>query len=587
MSDGGRGLQVRLRSLIEAHRAPLARYLARLGVPPGDVDDAAQETFIVASAKLDEIPPGTERAFLFGTAARVASNTRRGVRRRGRTAASSCATPQGALSPGPSIEDLTDQLLGGSLLEDALEQMPPDVQSVFLLVELEDLPVASAARRLGLPEGTVASRLRRARERYDEWCVRTRGSFRLTARAARAGGPPAAGAGSPVDAEIVSWWVRPGETDALRALLGVYARSHPGRPGVASTAFEGTLRARAELSSRMLHGRPPDTFQVNGGRALLSWVKRTSAGEQMEPIDFLFSSEGWSRAFPRDVLDLVSHRGRLYAVPLNVHRTNSLFYNARVFAAHGLHPPATFDELYAAAKELRGRGVVPLALGYRDASLLTMLAFEVVLVGEAGSDYYRDFFAGRRSADDAEIRYALAHIARMLDHANEDAATTAWHGALDLVRTGRAGMAIMGDWAKGYFINEGCRPGEDFGQAQSPGARAFVFATDVFGLPRRATHPAEAIDLLRVFGSKDGQVAFNRFKGSIPARVDVDASAYDPAARSSMCDFMQGPRVPSMPSIVPATFGRALDAAMCTFARRRDPDVVVDAIRSNYCLLGR
>jgi glucose/mannose transport system substrate-binding protein len=147
-------------------------------------------------------------------------------------------------------------------------------------------------------------------------------------------------------------------------------------------------------------------------------------------------------------------------------------------------------------------------------------------------------------------------------------------------------MTVMGDWAKGYLVNAGCRPGEDFGQAPSPGcARAFVFATDVFGLPRRAAHPGDAIELLKVFGSREGQDAFNLLKGSIPARIDVDVTTYDPLAAASMRDFRDGARVPSLTSMAPAAFCRALDTAMGVFARERDPEVVVGAIRANYCLL--
>jgi glucose/mannose transport system substrate-binding protein len=124
--------------------------------------------------------------------------------------------------------------------------------------------------------------------------------------------------------------------------------------------------------------------------------------------------------------------------------------------------------------------------------------------------------------------------------------------------------------------------------APSPGpAKAFVFATDVFGLPKRASHKANAIELLRVFGSAEGQDAFNHLKGSIPARLDADATSYDPWARSSMRDFRAGPRVPSMASMVPLGFSRALDKAMREFARTRDPRVVLSAIAIHYALLRR
>jgi glucose/mannose transport system substrate-binding protein len=578
------GSEARLHLLIEAHVAPLARHLTRFGVAAAEVDDVIQEALIVVSSKLDQVRPGSERAFLFATAGRIASNARRGGRRRDRMSVSLLETGS---EPPPNAEDRIDELLGRSLLEDSLDHMPQDVALVFFLAELQEMAVPNVAARLGLPEGTVASRLRRARSCFDEWAARTRSSMGHVADAARTKADSGrSSTGDPADTEILSWWVQRGEADALRALLGVYDRFHPRHRSIMSATVDDKAHAQTELASRMLQGKPPDTFQVNGGNALFTWVKRTTSGEQMQPIDFLFASEGWGRVFPSDVLDLVSHRGRAYAVPLNLHRTNSLFYNRRIFARADLPPPTTLDELHEVADALRRQGVVPFAMGNRDPWTLTMLAFEAILVGDAGPGYYREFFGGRQSPEDPEIRSALDHVARILDYANDDAADLRWDAALDLMSSGRAAMTIMGDWAKGYLITKGCRMGEDFGQTGAPGtAPAFVFATDVFGLPKRANHPGEAIDLLKVFGSKEGQTAFNQLKGSIPARVDVDVASYDVHARASMRDFWTGPRVPSMTSLVPSGFALAVHAAMGVFARSRDAAAVVSVLRANYDLL--
>src|SRR5579859_24015 len=160
---------VRLRGLVKAYRTPLERYLSRLGVPLAEVEDATQEVFIVAAAKLSGVRPGSERPFLFETAVRVASNARRGLRRREGLSAS---VREAGSDGSPTAEDLTLQLFGRAWLDDALEHMPTDEKVAFLLVEKEGMSVPSVAQRLALPEGTVASRLRRAREYLDVWCAR-------------------------------------------------------------------------------------------------------------------------------------------------------------------------------------------------------------------------------------------------------------------------------------------------------------------------------------------------------------------------------------------------------------------------------
>jgi glucose/mannose transport system substrate-binding protein len=175
-------------------------------------------------------------------------------------------------------------------------------------------------------------------------------------------------------------------------------------------------------------------------------------------------------------------------------------------------------------------------------------------------------------------------VGRILDYANPDASKLGWDGAVELLCTGRAAMTIMGDWAKGYLTSRGF-PFE-FGEVPSPGSgNAFVFATDTFGLPKRATQRTGAIELLRVFGSREGQDAFNPLKGSIPARTDADLTRYDPLARATVLDFWSSPRFPSIASIAPSVFTQALDRAMFAFARNRNQGAVVDVVRAHYDLL--
>jgi glucose/mannose transport system substrate-binding protein len=572
----------RLGALFAQTRAPLARYLLRIGVAPAEVDDAAQEAFMVVASRLADLPPGSERGFLFATAQHVAQNARRGARRRER------ATCRLGDLPGDSMgrsSDLTDRLGARSLVEEALGQLPVDARVVFVLSELEEMPLPRIATRLGVPEGTVASRLRRARAILGEWAARA-----AAAAAFEQARPEGIGGHgerrddlSSRDPEILSWWVSRGETEALRALISVYRRSHP-NASVVSAAVSGTPIARRELRSRMTRGRPPDTFQVNGGTDLFSWVGSGAFRERMEPLDFLFSAEGWGGAFPPDVLELVTHAGRVYAVPVDIHRINTLFYNKGLLLESGLAPPTTLDELHEVAGDLSARGVVPFAFGHKDPWTLTMLAFENVMVAVAGGEYYREFFCGRRSPDDPELSATLAHVGRILDYANPDAASRGWDDAVELLCAGGAAMTIMGDWAKGYLSSSGTP--FDFGEVPSPGgAEAFVFATDTFGLPRRAGQRASAIDLLKVIGSKEGQDAFNPLKGSIPARTDADLSRYDPLARATARDFWSSRRYPSLASLAPTSFTQVLDTAMAKFARTRDARVVADAIRAHYDLL--
>ena len=153
----------RLRRIFDEQFEFVWRYIRRLGLSAADADDAAQRAFVVVARKLDRIEPGKERAFLCGTAQRVVSETRRTAARRHEVAderadrpADSTAQPDQAL----------DRQQARQLLDKVLDAMPEGLRPVFVLFELESMSTAQIAVSLDIPPGTVASRLRRARESF-------------------------------------------------------------------------------------------------------------------------------------------------------------------------------------------------------------------------------------------------------------------------------------------------------------------------------------------------------------------------------------------------------------------------------------
>jgi RNA polymerase sigma-70 factor, ECF subfamily len=155
----------RLRALVDEYHDFIWRSIRRLGVPEADTDDAVQEVFLVASRRLGAIALGSERAFLFGTAMRVASTQRRGASRR-RETPDEHAGDQRDSTPGP--EELTARRRARATLDAVLAELPLDLRTVFVLFELEELTAPEIASLVEIPLGTVASRLRRAREAFRE-----------------------------------------------------------------------------------------------------------------------------------------------------------------------------------------------------------------------------------------------------------------------------------------------------------------------------------------------------------------------------------------------------------------------------------
>ena len=158
-----RSHDARLRELIDRHFDLASRIIRNLGIPDCDVDDLLQQAFSITADRLGDIAAGKERAFLIQTAIRLAASARRAH-------ALSREIPTGDLPDvgdgQPSPEQLTFQIQTRRLLDRALADMDLDLRSVFILYEVEEMTMAEIAAVLQIPAGTVASRLRRAREDF-------------------------------------------------------------------------------------------------------------------------------------------------------------------------------------------------------------------------------------------------------------------------------------------------------------------------------------------------------------------------------------------------------------------------------------
>ncbi len=148
------------------------RMLRRHGVSEADADDATQKVFLVFSRKLDAIDEGRELSFLLRSAVLVASETRRSTRRR----RESDDPPPELPAPHATAPDAAlEQRQALARLDAILENIDEPLRTVFVLHEIEEMTMAEIAETLDVPPGTVASRLRRAREAFESMCE-TRGT---------------------------------------------------------------------------------------------------------------------------------------------------------------------------------------------------------------------------------------------------------------------------------------------------------------------------------------------------------------------------------------------------------------------------
>ena len=316
--------------------------------------------------------------------------------------------------------------------------------------------------------------------------------------------------------EIFSWWTAGGEAEGLNAIMAVYKGLYPDVQIVNATVAGGAgTNAKAVLATRLQGGTPPDSFQVHAGLE----VEKYSPTQYLVPLDNMLDSA----VYPADLLSMLKYEDHYWSIPVNIHRSNVLWYNKTVLKDAGIEAPQTMDQFMAALETLKGKGYIPITMGTKE-GWEGAHVFEGFLLSFLGPDDYIGLWKGTTAWTDPRITSALEAFKKMMTYVNTDNAALTWDGAAQYLTTNKAAFLIMGDWAAGWFASQNFT---DFGWAATPGTNGqFVALSDSFALPKGAPNEVAAKAWLQVVGSKAGQEAFNPKKGSICARTDCDDAAF-------------------------------------------------------------
>lgn len=373
--------------------------------------------------------------------------------------------------------------------------------------------------------------------------------------------------------EIFSWWTSGGEVEALNAIYEIYSEQYPDVEIVNAALAGGQGQGgnmKALLETRMMGGEPPDSFQVHLGREL---IDSHVIADRMEPLGWLYEEEGLYDVFPADVIAIASYEGEPYSVPVNIHRSNVLWYRPSRLAEVGVEePPTTWDEFFTVAELLKEAGIPAFAMAEQGgAGGFSGHVFENILVSVMGPEKYRGLFDGTTGWDDPDVTASLEILNRVYDYANPDFPSTSWGDINDrFISDDGPAMMVMGDWTHGVLMSKGF---DDYRWAPAPGTEGlFMVLSDSFGLPKNAPSRENAVNFLRIVGSKEGQDAFNPIKGSIPARTDGDRSKYDEYLNYAMDSFENDEGVPSIQHGAAAkqSFLLDYDIALADLAANRD-----------------
>ncbi|WP_218511118.1 ABC transporter substrate-binding protein [Variovorax sp. dw_308] len=358
--------------------------------------------------------------------------------------------------------------------------------------------------------------------------------------------------------EVLHWWTSGGEASALNVLKttlekqGVTWNDMP----VAGGGGEAAMTA---VRARVTAGNPPTAVQLLGFD-VQDWAKQGVLAD----LNDMAAKGNWDKVVPPQLQKFTKYNGKWIAVPVNLHTTNWIWANKEVLAKAGVtSEPKDFDEFIASAEKVQKAGFIAIAHGgqpWQDATV-----FDSVVLSTGGVDYYRKAFIDLDtktlgSPTTLKVFQRMSQIRKLVD---KDFSGRDWNVASGLVISGKAGFQIMGDWAKGEFVNAKKVPGKDFYCYRFPGTQGTAaFNTDNFAMFKLGDPAKTAAQMKMAADVMDPsfQSSFNVIKGAAPARNDVSDAAFDDCGKKAIKDAAEASKNNTLVGSI--AHGHAVPASM-------------------------
>ena len=325
---------------------------------------------------------------------------------------------------------------------------------------------------------------------------------------------------------LLNQWSEGSDAAAI-AKLGDMFRAAGGQWEATSIAGH-TANTLAKLRADVVSGNPPPAVQLKGPE-IAEW---NATGKTLS-LDEMAKEEGWDKTVAPELLPVMKPKGSWVAVPMNIHRINWMWGGKKALDKAGITTmPATWAEFNADCEKLKAAGLIPIAHGSADWTDAT--TFEIVVYGMDMDLFKKAFVEGNSDAmrSDGMVK-CFEQFRKMINYMDPGISARTWDAAANMMLTGQAGFFFMGDWSIGTFNAGGFKEGVDYVCSQAPednGKTGFILNSDsvVFFQQKDPSYLAGSKLLAHLIMSKDFQIIFNKAKGSIPARLDIDLTGFNP-----------------------------------------------------------
>ncbi|EOX4436093.1 ABC transporter substrate-binding protein [Vibrio alginolyticus] len=362
--------------------------------------------------------------------------------------------------------------------------------------------------------------------------------------------PCVARAESPQGVEFLHWWTSDGEQQALQTLKAQLKR-HDIELLQSPVLGGGGDSAMTVLQARALAGNPPSFAQIEGPS-----IKAWDAIGILHNVNAVADEQRWDEVLYPLSIEINKTQNGYIALPLTLHRLNWLWVNHKLLKQLNLSAPKNWQEMFAAMELAKQNGIVPIAVGEQPWQVAQL--FENLVISTGGVEFYTNAMVKleRDSIDSDTLRQAL--------------------------------FQIGGDWILGELLANQVSVPQEVGCYPTPDSDGvFLYNMDSLVFMSSKSFSAEAAQqTASALADVEFQAKFNKVKGSIPVRTDIDISDFNPCQVQSYQDFHYGVKhnlaVPSMidSMAVNPVAQQAINSEIFRFYRnpKMEPDELIKRI---------
>lgn len=319
-------------------------------------------------------------------------------------------------------------------------------------------------------------------------------------------------------------WSTGSDADAIAKLGEMFTKA--GGTWQQTSIAGHTANTLAKLRADVVAGNAPPAVQLKGPE-IAEWNETGKTAN----LDALAKAGNWEGVVAPELFPVMKPKGNWVAVPMNIHRINWLWGSKKAMDKAGIKElPKTWAEFNADCDKVVAAGLKCIA--HLSADWTDATTFENVVYGMDNDLFRKAFVEGNVDALKSPGMVKAFDQMRLMvtKYMDPGIAGRDYDAASNMMAKGEAAFFIMGDWEIGTLTAAGFKEGTDYVCGQVPndsGKTGFILNSDsVVMFTQKDKDYIDGQNLLaNTIMSKDFQAVFNKAKGSIPARMDVDLSS--------------------------------------------------------------